>query len=740
MNQHFSNSDLVAFARENGVQHPEQFCAVMSRSYFENSHPSDFRHHELFIEHFYKNERKKCLLRYQGEINDFIFHDYDIPTMLEQIESITWACRDNNVMYRTFANREVGFLLHSIYVDEIIGDRAAEFKIPAFASSKASFFDERGLIKRHLVIDYDDDAQIIEIRCINVAHKTLLTNLWETIELHNLNVDFVEVWRKLHETEKVNSFHVVRIHSADRIEAEELQSLTSDFERYIQQYTIPMSIFDLVGPAMVGPSSSHTAGANRIGQIARNIILAKVEQGETIQSLEIKLIGSFRDTGVGHKTPLALAGGLHGLTADDETMLSHGEPDYLRTNGFVFGASKARFIGFTRGLPEDDLRYAGEKNNNVAEIIFTTDSGTHTITGFSIGAGNVEIRYFDTLLETPITGKRDFYLDGDTIVATQNAAGTLPVIRGIFDHSGPETGYVMRFNTLEELIGYCRREQKRLVDVVIDVESGMYAMTREDIFQQMRTYWKTMEQSVKTGVASRKMSMLGLSGDSGFKLNGYVAGHPLFDNIYGRAVAYATAVNEVNARSGVIVACPTAGSCGILPGVLRAYSELADPSEERILESLLVSGFLGMLLFTDVSMAGADYGCQAEVGSAAAMAAAALCYLEGGDVEQVIAAFTLAIKNSLGLICDPIAGLVEVPCVKRNGVYSSLAISAAMMALSGIKSYVSPDEVMLTMREVGERIHSDYKETAKGGLARTRDGKHVEKMFAGELKKFFSRS
>jgi L-serine dehydratase len=144
-----------------------------------------------------------------------------------------------------------------------------------------------------------------------------------------------------------------------------------------------------------------------------------------------------------------------------------------------------------------------------------------------------------------------------------------------------------------------------------------------------------------------------------------------------------------------------------------------------------------MILFTDVSTAGADYGCQAEIGAAAAMAASELVYLEGGNHSQMIEAFALALKNSLGLICDPVAGLVEVPCVKRNGIYSSLGITSALMALSGVKSFISPDEVVLTMREVGERLHIDYKETGRAGLAKTRDGKQVERDFEEEVRRFF---
>ncbi len=546
------------------------------------------------------------------------------------------------------------------------------------------------------------------------------------------------MWRLRGVSPKINSFFEIRVHVSSPLDAEEFSSLQADFVRYIQQYTVPMSIFDLVGPSMVGPSSSHTAGANRIGQIARSIILAEIARGASVESVEIRLIGSFRDTGVGHKTPSALGGGLWGLATDDETMIAHGDPEFLHSHGFSFGGQTARFAGFSRGTAEDDRRYAHEKNSNIAEIIFHTDRGTHTVTGFSIGGGNVEIRWYDGPLETPITGKSDFFLDGDRIVDTQDAAGSRPVIRRIYESQAPETGYIMPFNTFEELVEHCQQTGQDLITVALTVEGSLQGTPREVIFAQMRRYWEVMRQSVEKGVLSRELSLLKLSGDGAYKVRNHLRTHPLFDNIWGRAVAYATAVNELNAKSGVIVACPTAGSCGILPGVLMAAAELAGSSEERLLEALVIAGFLGMLLFNDVSTAGADYGCQAEIGAAAAMAAAALCHLEGGDVVQITTAFTLAIKNSLGLICDPIAGLVEIPCVKRNGIYSSVAISAALMALSGVVSFVSPDEVILTMREVGERINSDYKETARAGLAKTRDGKHVEKMFESEVRKFFS--
>ncbi|HPB50252.1 MAG TPA: L-serine ammonia-lyase, iron-sulfur-dependent, subunit alpha, partial [Myxococcota bacterium] len=425
---------------------------------------------------------------------------------------------------------------------------------------------------------------------------------------------------------------------------------------------------------------------------------------------------------------------------DDEAMLRAGSPEYLASHGIDFGGVTARFDGFTRGTPGDLAVYHRDKCSNIAEVAFVTDRKEYVVTGFSIGAGNVEIRYFGGPLAEPLTGKHDMFLKGDTIVAVAAPGQQLPVVRRIFEGASPDDDYVLRFNSFEELIDYCRDRDMSLLDVVVSVESAYQRTTADDIHRQMLAYWKRMERSVTAGIGSSRSSMFGLSGGSASRMDGYLKDNRLFDNIWGRAAAYATAVNEQNARSGVIVACPTAGSCGILPGVLKAYAEMTDAPEDRIVQALLIAGFLGMLLFSDVSTSGAAYGCQAEIGSAAAMAASAVCFLEGGDVEQIIAAFVLAIKNSLGLICDPIAGLVEVPCVKRNGIYSSMAITAAMMALSGVKSFVSPDEVILVMREVGEKLSSDYKETARGGLAQTRDGKYVEKMFEAEVRRFFADS
>ena len=587
-----------------------------------------------------------------------------------------------------------------------------------------------------VVDELDAERKKIHLQCSNVSHYTFFPNFLEILSINKLDISEIHIAQALAlEPMKTKSFFDV-ITLLDRpIEEERFASIAEDFQRYIQTRIKAMSIFDLVGPAMVGPSSSHTAGASRIGLLSRHIIEAVIESGEQVKSIEVKLFASFRDTGVAHKTPHAIGGGLSGFTTDDAELLVHGDPDFLKQNGFVIKGCKIEFCGYKKGNAEEEKKYAQQQGNNIAEIIFTTDKTMHCITGFSIGGGNIEIRYFDAWLTTPLNGKNDMRLVDGNIVACDKSNASYPTIAKIFNDEAVPNPPQMPFNSFEEMLRYANKRD--IISIIIKTETALQKTNKQKIYSKMASYWNIMKNAVDEGLQSKELSLFKLSGQNASLLDSYLDKNALFDNLFGRAIAYAVAVNEINAKSGLIVACPTAGSCGILPGVLKAYDELRHPSEERICEALMVAGFFGMILFDDVSTAGADYGCQAEVGAATAMAAAALTYLEGGDNEQMVQAFTIAIKNVLGLICDPVAGLVEVPCVKRNGMYATQAISAAMMALSGVKSFISPDEVMLTMKEVGQRLNVDYKETSRAGLAKTRDGKAVEDAFAGEIKKFF---
>ena len=232
------------------------------------------------------------------------------------------------------------------------------------------------------------------------------------------------------------------------------------------------------------------------------------------------------------------------------------------------------------------------------------------------------------------------------------------------------------------------------------------------------------------GYDPKLRSASGMVGGDGEKMRAYVQrGKTICGDYIGGVIAQALEMGESNACMKCIVAAPTAGSCGVLPAVLLPYQQREGLSDEAMVRAMYVAGAIGQVVAAKASIAGAAGGCQAEIGTASAMGAAALCYLGGGDAQAVCHAAAIAIKAMLGLVCDPIAGLVEVPCVKRNAAGAVIAMSSADMALAGIRSAVPPDEVILAMREVGDKMDVSLKETGVGGVAGTPFGQKIaEKM------------
>lgn len=712
---------------------------IMPSKYFELMSKKEIKEHKDYINKILDPENHSKTFNWKWDGEECSFLSYDLKKLKNKILKVVSDSKEDVLMYRIFLNRSKNIILANFY--ENLDSWNYNFDIPSTKNIKKMFLDRRGKLKKHVDVQYDINQKkgktILFIKCVNVAHNTMISNVIETLQCHKLTSDFVEIRQIKKSDKKIKSYYEITIEIESVIPESELNSLRDDFVRYIQLYIKSMSIFDMVGPAMVWPSSSHTAWANRIWQIARNVILAMIEFWEKVQDIEIKLIWSFRDTWVGHKTPLALWWWLCWFDTDDPKMLIAGEPEALFKRWIKFWNQTAKFIGYKRWTAEDDLWYANQKQSNIAEIRVTTNEKKHVITGFSIWAWNVEIRVIDHRLETPISWKIDLVLNKWKVEKINNKNEHCPIIKKIYSENFVTDFPMMPFHTFEELIDYTKQEKIWIIDLILDIEKNLQNTDRDYVYEKMRNYRRIMQKSVDEWIKSNKLSMMKLSGKDSKNINKYRLTNKTFDNIYWKAVTYAVAVNEVNAKSGTIVACPTAWSCGILPWVLKAYNEIRKPKEDKILESLMIAGFFGMILFDDVSTAWADYGCQAEIGAAAWMAAAALVYLEWWDVEQMVEWFIIAIKNCLWLVCDPVAWLVEVPCIKRNWLYSSHAISAALMALSGVKSFVSPDEVVLTMREIWARLNIDYKETWKAGLAKTRDGKWVEKLFEEEVNKFF---
>ena len=243
---------------------------------------------------------------------------------------------------------------------------------------------------------------------------------------------------------------------------------------------------------------------------------------------------------------------------------------------------------------------------------------------------------------------------------------------------------------------------------------------------QMRMALEAMKEAVASGLDKDMRSNSGMSGGNAYRMMDMINCGKLEDNVFNRAAAYALATAETNACMGRIVAAPTAGASGVLPAVLIAVAEKHGIDSEKVVDALFLSGEIGLRIAKTASISGAECGCQAECGSASAMAAAGMVYLLDGSLEQSENAAALALKSLLGLVCDPVAGLVEVPCVKRNANCASIAITSANMSLAGIESVIPLDEVILAMKHIGLSMPASLKETAQGGCAATETGRRLK--------------
>ncbi|WP_217580585.1 L-serine ammonia-lyase, iron-sulfur-dependent, subunit alpha [Lysinibacillus sp. GbtcB16] len=283
------------------------------------------------------------------------------------------------------------------------------------------------------------------------------------------------------------------------------------------------------------------------------------------------------------------------------------------------------------------------------------------------------------------------------------------------------------FHNVRELVERAEQEDKLISEIMIEQEMLITGRTREEIIQQMDRNLTVMEEAVERGLQGVQ-SVTGLTGGDAVLLQNYIAqGKSLSGDLLLDAVSKAVATNEVNAAMGTICATPTAGSAGVVPGTLFAVKNKLNPTREQMIRYLFTSGAFGFVVANNASISGAEGGCQAEVGSAAGMAAAAIVEMAGGTPQQCSEAFAITLKNMLGLVCDPVAGLVEVPCVKRNAMGAANSLVAADMALAGVTSRIPCDEVIGAMYRIGQSMSPNLKETARGGLAATPTGKSISK-------------
>jgi L-serine dehydratase len=291
----------------------------------------------------------------------------------------------------------------------------------------------------------------------------------------------------------------------------------------------------------------------------------------------------------------------------------------------------------------------------------------------------------------------------------------------------------MAFVHLHDLIKLAETKNTSIANVMLEVECEQSGRSKDEIIQLMNRQFEVMEEAAHKGTREPTRSRTGLTGGDAYLVQEYLkTGRSFLHPAALQAMAYALSVNEVNAGMGRIVATPTAGSAGILPGVLISILETGKYPRESIVMSLLTAAALGLVIANSASISGAAGGCQAEIGSATAMAAGAVVEIAGGTPEQVGHAVGLALKNSLGLVCDPVGGLVEIPCIIRNGLHAVTALAAADMALAGVKSIIPPDEVIQAMYEIGNAMPESLRETGLGGLAATPRGKALREQVFGK--------
>lgn len=284
-----------------------------------------------------------------------------------------------------------------------------------------------------------------------------------------------------------------------------------------------------------------------------------------------------------------------------------------------------------------------------------------------------------------------------------------------------------------ELLEICDKHNISLSEYAIRCEMEEKGLTRDEVIEKMRKNLKVMISAANEGMEKEVYSVSGLIGGDAFKIYNYAKkGNTLTGDVTNIAMAMALSSSEVNASMGRVVACPTAGSCGILPAVILSAGIKLNLDEEELLKGLFAAAAVGIIIGLNATLAGAEGGCQAECGSASAMGAAAVVEMMGGTPEMSLNAAAIVIKNVLGLVCDPVAGLVEIPCAKRNAQGAITALCTADMVMAGVSSKIPFDDTVSAMYKVGKSLPESLRETAEGGVADTKEGRRLKEQVFGK--------
>ncbi|MHA2335962.1 MAG: L-serine ammonia-lyase, iron-sulfur-dependent, subunit alpha [Candidatus Hodarchaeales archaeon] len=506
------------------------------------------------------------------------------------------------------------------------------------------------------------------------------------------------------------------------------------------------SIFnDVIGPIMRGSSSSHCAASVRIGRIARDLMDGKIEE----VLIEFDRNGSLSTTHESQGSDMGLYGGFLGWEAYDERLT-----DYIKA---------AEDAGIKISIDIKDLGYT---HPNTYKLFLKNSKEHHEMVAISTGGGMIEIieidgikismtgDYYETLIfstdpnikthlekrfeaedilikegnmwtifelkSSNFLGKelKDDLLNKFKISSIKEINPVLPILS--------RKGIKLPFTTSEEMLLYNKEKNLDLWELAVIYESTRGNISKEEVFHKMENICKIMRKSILDGIEGTEFTNRILGYQSGAFRDKMNSNELLGNGILNQIVLFITAIMEVKSSMGLIVAAPTAGSCGTLPGSLLGVTEVMDLPEDELVKGMLAASMIGIFISIHATFSAELGGCQAECGSASGMAAAGLVYLGKGNITQAISAASMALQNVIGMVCDPVGNRVEVPCLGKNIIAASNALSCANMALANFDPVLPLDEVIEAMNEVGNSIPSELRCTALGGLSVTKTSKMIE--------------
>jgi len=518
---------------------------------------------------------------------------------------------------------------------------------------------------------------------------------------------------------------------------------------------IPSIFNDVLGPVMRGPSSSHSAAANRIARLCRDLVGGDLRRAV----IEYDPNGSLVTTHKSQGTDMGLYGGFLGWEPDDPRL-----PDYAAqitaagleidvryesygathpnnykltvegVNGIRHSLQAISTGGGMIVVTEIDgaeVAMAGDRFETLAYLSDTADAESlRTDLGKQLDCeqgvvGNGEPRFLHfTSFESPSPEALEKLGEDPAVTEVRILKPVLPVRSGM--------SVSVPFQTVEDMLTFNDGKHLKLWELAVVYESARGGITADQVIDQARTILKLMEAAVKSGLAGTQYADRILPCQSVKFMERQAEGRLIPGDVTNRIIAYISAILEVKSSMGVIVAAPTAGSCGAMPGSVLAVADSIDADNDARAHALLEAGLIGVFIATHATFAAEVGGCMAECGSGASMAAAAMVGLAGGTLDQQLAASSVALQNSFGMTCDPVANRVEAPCLGKNVLAGSNALACANMALADYQHLIPLDEVIHSMSKVGDAIPHELCCTAKGGLSVTPTSKKIERQLAGE--------